>query len=52
MNHLLKRIITAQDGTGYTPLQGAAVVSQAKVDQLIMGLVPLLERNVHYILNI
>lgn len=47
MNHLLKRVITAQDGAGHAPLQGAAVVSQAKVDQLMRRLLPLLEENVH-----
>lgn len=43
MNHFLKRIIIAQDGTGHAPLQGSAVIPQAKVDQLLRKLLPLLD---------
>lgn len=43
VNHFLKRIIIAQDGTGHAPLQGSAVVPQAKVDQLVRKLLPLLD---------
>lgn len=58
VDHLLKGIITAQDGAGHAPLQGAAVVPQAKVEQIIRRLLPLLEekyskvRTWHTVLNV